>query len=124
MFKNFLLGSICLLGLGAVAHADTIYQLNTSSDLSVSLSAGSIDLSQFATNEVKVTVTLDASDYSFRTHSDGNHTGFVFDLSGISGTVTAGSISSGFSFLGDSGYKDNPYGTFTYGFDCSSPTCS
>jgi PEP-CTERM motif len=126
LFKKFLLGSICVLGFGAIAHADTIYQLNTSTDLTVTTSAGSIDLSQYMTNEVKVTVTLDASNYSFRTHSDGNHTGFVFDLTGISGPVTVipGSISTGFDFKGSAGYKDNPYGTFTYGIDCSSPTCS
>lgn len=128
MFKKILLGSTCLLAFGSFAHASTItteiFNLNTSADLGNG-QAGTITLVQDSSKlgEVDVTIAL-GSNYSFRTHSDGNHTGFVFDLTGVSGAVTASNVTSGFSFQGAGSYNDNPYGPFGYAFECSSPTCS
>jgi hypothetical protein len=134
LFNKILLGSAtCLLALGSVAHASTItevYNLNTSADLG-NHQAGTITLVQDSTKlgEVDVTVTL-GSNYSFRTNSDGNHSGFVFNLTGIgtgAGAVTATNVTSGFSLQGNGSvgsYNDTPYGAFGYDFECSSPTCS
>jgi hypothetical protein len=134
LFNKVLLSSAaCLLALGSFAHASTItevYNLNTSADLG-NHQAGTITLVQDSTKlgEVDVTVTL-GSNYSFRTNSDGNHSGFVFNLTGISGAagaVTATNVTSGFSLQGNGSvgsYNDTPYGAFGYDFECSSPTCS
>ena len=113
--------------MGSFAHASTItevYNLNTSADLG-NHQAGTITLVQDSTKlgEVDVTVTL-GSNYSFRTNSDSNHSGFVFNLTGISGAVTSTNVTTGFSFLGAGSYKDTPYGSFGYDFECSSQTCS
>jgi hypothetical protein len=121
--KILLSSAACILAMGSIAHASIItevYNLSTSADLG-NFQAGTITLVQDSTkaNEVDVTVAL-GSDASFRTHSDGNHTGFVFDLTGISGAVTAGSVSSNFTFEGAGSYKDNPYGPFGYAFECTS----
>jgi hypothetical protein len=144
LFNKILFSSAaCVLALGSVAHASTItevYNLNTSADLG-NHQAGTITLVQDSTKlgEVDVTVTL-GSNYSFRTNSDGNHSGFVFNLTGISGaagTVTATNVTSGFALQkGGTGaqagtlagavgsFDDTPYGAFGYDFECSSPTCS
>lgn len=137
MFKKIALSSVCLLALGSFAHASTItevYNLNTSADLG-NHQAGTITLFQDSAKlgEVDVTVSL-GSNYSFRTNSDGNHSGFVFNLNGIGtgvGTVTATNVTSGFALQpGTAGagavgsFNDTPYGAFGYDFECSSPTCS
>jgi hypothetical protein len=120
MIKRLVL-TAALFSVAAVARADS-FNLNTSSDLG-NKSFGTVKLTQ-GTNEVTVEVDLN-SPYSFRTPSDSNHTGFDFDLSGISGTATISNISSNTStgeiFHGNNagGYKNNPYGSFEYEVICT-----
>jgi PEP-CTERM motif len=124
---------ICLsvLGLFAAsvsASADTIFSLNNStcsSGCSV-IPAGTVTLHQNGTNDVLVTVQL-GTDYSFRKAPDASHQGLAFDLSGVSGTVSASNITDGpssqtFVFKGFGSYKDAGLGSnFQYAFACT--TC-
>ncbi|WP_263368175.1 PEP-CTERM sorting domain-containing protein [Edaphobacter bradus] len=130
MKKSILAGSLALVfGVAsACAHADTIFELthSTCSSGCNVLPAGTVDLSQVTTNEVEVTVTL-TSDYSFRQAPDSNHWALVFDLSGVSGSVTASNITSGptsqtFALQSPGSYTDAGLGSFTYAFKCT--TCA
>ena len=127
MKKLLLLSSVLMLASAVAANADTIYSFNIngcSSGCNV-LPAGTVDLHQNGANDVLVTVQL-TTDYSFRDAPDRNHHALVFDLSGVSGAVSATNITSGptsrtFSFLGAGSYNDSPFGRFPYAFDCT--TC-
>lgn len=109
------------MATAGVARADS-FNLDTSADLG-NHNFGTVTLTQ-GTNKVTVEVDL-SSGYSFRTPSDSNHTGFDFDLTGISGTATISNISSnsstGETFTGGTsgGYKNNPYGTYDYEVICT-----
>lgn len=123
--RAILLGSFAMaFGIAAAsAHADTIFSLTDSACSSGCgvLPAGTVDLQQNGTSDVKVTVTL-TPDYSFRSSSDSNHHALVFDLSGVSG-VSASNISSGFTFDGLGSYKDAGLGSnFPYAFEYNSST--
>jgi hypothetical protein len=130
MWKKFICLSILGLFAASVsASADTIFNLNNSacsSGCSV-LPAGTVTLQQDGTNDVLVSIQL-ANYYSFRNAPDSNHHAFVFDLSGVSGTVSASNINSGpasqtFVFDGLGSYKDAGLGSnFQYAFECT--TCS
>ncbi len=116
----FSLLAISLLGVASVAHADTVYSLDTSACSSgcLVLPAGTVDLKQNGKDDVLVTVTL-TSDYSFRKAPDDNHHALAFDLSDVSGTVTAANISNAlFTFSGAGSYKDAGLGSnFSYAFE-------
>ncbi len=122
MMKRFLFAMVvCALGSGLAARADS-FKLDTSSDLG-NHDFGTVTLTQ-GTDKVTVEVDLN-SPYSFRTPSDSNHTGFDFNLSGITGTAGISIVSSnahvGESFSGgvSGGYKNNPYGPFQYEVKCT-----
>jgi PEP-CTERM motif len=119
MLKGILF-TTALFAAASVARADS-FNLNTSSDLGNN-NFGTVSLTQ-GTNEVTVTVDLN-SPYSFRTPSDSNHSGFDFDLTGVSGvTITSitdnGSVGETFHGGTSGGYKNNPYGTFGYEVACT-----
>ena len=121
MKKLVLMAAFVGLASTAVARADS-FNLDTSSDLG-NHNFGTVSLTQ-GTDKVTVEVDLN-SPYSFRTPSDSNHTGFDFDLSGISGTATISNITSnsstGETFDGNNagGYKNKPYGSFDYEVICT-----
>ena len=125
MKRALLLGSLALI-LGSAskpASADTIYSLNSNGDCSgCSLPAGTVNLHQNGSNDVKVTVSL-GSAYTFAsTHN--SHYALAFDLSGVSGSVGVSHLSSNdFSFDGFGSYKDSGLtnvpgaSKFQYAFD-------
>lgn len=118
MKKFFVLAVI--FGVASMAHADS-FSLNTSQALGNN-NFGTVSLTQ-GVNEVTVTIDLN-SPYSFRTAPDANHTGFDFDLTGVSGvTITsfASNSTTGETFTGGTagGYKDVPYGTYEYNVKCT-----
>jgi hypothetical protein len=131
MIKKVLLSSALALIFSPLAHASIIdtevFTLNQS--VAITGTAGTVTLTQTeGTNTVHVAVQLN-SDYSFRSNSDSNHTGFVFDTNVA---LTAGdftNITSSTNFAlqtipaGSGDYKDNPYGTFPYGFECTGSNC-
>lgn len=128
MFKKLLLlSTVFMLALASSsALADTIFTLDQNFSCCGTSAAGTVTLHQNGTNDVLVTVQL-TNDYSFRSAPDANHHGFVFDLSGVTGTVgvsnlTDGPASQTFSFLGAGSYNDPPFGSFGYAIDCT--TCS
>lgn len=111
---------VCGFASGVVARADS-FNLNTSADLGNN-NFGTVTLTQ-GTDQVKVEVDLN-SPYSFRTPSDSNHTGFDFNLTGVSGvTITGitdnGAVGETFSGGTSGGYKNNPYGTYQFDVTCA-----
>jgi hypothetical protein len=111
---------VCGLGSGLVARADS-FNLNVSHDLGNN-NFGTVTLTQ-GTDEVTVEVDLN-SGYSFRTPSDTNHTGFDFNLTGVTGATISGITDNGapgetFSGGTAGGYENKPYGTFQYEVTCS-----
>ena len=119
--------ALSVIAVATVAHADTTYFLNDSACSSgcSALPAGIIDLKQISVGDVEVTVTL-TSDYTFRDAPDNNHHALVFDLSGITGPVTATNISNAnFTFSGAGSYKAAGLGSnFEYAFEDSLPNNS
>ena len=126
MIKKILFTSALALVFSPLAHASIIdtevFTLNLSDALTGT--AGTVKLTQTeGTDIVHIDVELNPN-YSFRSNSDPNHTGFTFDVTGITSTLVASNVSTGWAFAGPGAFKDNPYGTFAYSLDCSSPTCS
>ena len=129
MFKKiFALSSLCLLASATFAHADSIqFSLDTSAAYPVSAAnpAGTVTLTQNTPGgAVEVNVTLNPG-FSFRDAVGPQHTPFVFDLTGISGSVTStpvtytGPAGQTYTFAGPASYNATPYGSFSYEVDCT-----
>lgn len=111
---------LALFGVATIARADG-FTLGTSADLGNN-NFGTVTLTQ-GTNSVMVEVDLN-SPYSFRTPSDSNHSGFDFDLTGVSGVTITGissNTTTGETFVGGTagGYNNTPYGSFGYEVACT-----
>jgi PEP-CTERM motif len=129
MIKKVLLSSALALIFSPLAHASIIdtevFTLNTSAAFP-GATVGAVTLTQTeGTNLVHIDVELTPS-YSFRSNSDSQHTGFVFDASGV--TLTLASFSNlTTNFSVDSpipgSYNDTPYGTFPDALDCTGALC-
>jgi len=87
---------------------------------------GTVSVSQFAVNDVLVSLQL-GPDYSLRGSNDPNHHSLVFNLSGnpavsISGVTSGDTDSQTFSFGGPGTFNDSPFGDFGYALECT--TCT
>jgi hypothetical protein len=126
--KILILSSVCLLASTVFAHADTVkFSLDTSAAFPVSSAspAGTVTLTQNAPGgAVEVNVLLNPG-FSFRDAVGPQHTPFVFDLSGISGSVSSSAITytgpagQTYTFAGPGSYNATPYGSFHYEVDCT-----
>jgi hypothetical protein len=114
------LSSVALLALATVAHADTIYTLNTNAcGGSGGCGAGpygTIDLAQNGSS-VNVTLTL-ASGENFTSTGAGD--ALEFNLLNFSGPISITNITSGFS-TGPAPDTASAFGSFDFSVKCNSP---